>query len=165
MGMWRMGLWAVRVAELLQCAREMPADEATWRRLGIRKGEATMLGAVHHLGYWVSDLDAAIARQDALFGAEVTRRLISDVTGGPIAFVRCGTAVVELMERAGPEGPGVLTFDHAAYEVDNLDGLVERLRGQGAEFDQPAPIPSGGRRAIWSKAATTAGIRLQLIGD
>src|SRR5438067_832781 len=110
-----------------------------------------MLGAVHHLGYWVTDLDAAIARQDALFGTEIIRRVISDVTGGPIAFIRCGTAVLELMEHTGTEAPGMLTFDHAAYEVDSLDGLVERLRGQGVQFEQPAPIPNAGKRAIWTR--------------
>jgi len=127
--------------------------------------EHGMLGVVHHLGYWVGDLDAGIARQDALFGAEVLRRVISDVTGGPVAFIRCGDAVLELMERPGAGGPGELAFDHAAYEVADLDGLVQRLRGQGVQFDQPAPIPNAGRRSIWTRGATTAGVRLQLIGD
>jgi catechol 2,3-dioxygenase-like lactoylglutathione lyase family enzyme len=124
-----------------------------------------MLDKVHHIGYWVDDLDQAIARQDALFGAEVLRRLVSDITGGPVVFVRSGNAVMELMERPGQQQSGVLVFDHVAYEVDDLDGLVERLRGQGVQFEQDGPVPNAGRRAIWTRAATSMGVRLQLIGD
>jgi catechol 2,3-dioxygenase-like lactoylglutathione lyase family enzyme len=123
-----------------------------------------MLGTVHHLGYWVGNLDAAIARQDALFGAEVLRRATSDLTGGHIAFVRSGQAVLEFMERPGT-APDVLVFDHVAYEVDDLDALVARLRAQGVQFDQEAPVPNAGRRAIWTRGATSMGVRLQLIGE
>lgn len=123
-----------------------------------------MLGDVHHVGYWVGNLDAGLARYIALFGGEVQRRFVSDITGGPVAFVRSGTALVELMEREGLE-QDVLVFDHVAYAVDDLDSLVARLRGQGVRFDQEAPIPNAGRRAIWTQPATSMGTRLQLIGD
>ncbi len=124
-----------------------------------------MLQKIHHLGYWVGDLEAAIARQELLFGFEVTQRLISPISGGPVVFLRSGDSMIELMERPGQEPPGEIVFDHVAYAVEDLDGLVAHLRAQGVEFEQDAPVPNAGRRAIWTRRATTAGVRLQLSGD
>jgi methylmalonyl-CoA/ethylmalonyl-CoA epimerase len=101
---------------------------------------------IHHLGVAVDDLDEAVERYRALFGAEVEHRQTVVEQGVEAASLRIGTGRVELLASLGPEtpvgkflasrGPGM---HHVAYEVDDVGGELTRLVAGGVELIDSAP--------------------------
>ena len=102
--------------------------------------------AVHHVGIAVDDLDAAIERYVALFGAVVELRERVEDQGVDAASLTVGASRVELLAPLGPEtpvgkflakrGPGM---HHVAFEVEDVAAELDRLRAAGAPLVDEAP--------------------------
>lgn len=102
---------------------------------------------IHHVGYVVDDLPAAIERFTAGFGAGPFRVIehvpLEDVAfeGEPAvydhstAFARWGPIVVELSQvhRAEPAGLAAALTGHVAWLADDLEAETARLRALGLE--------------------------------
>ncbi len=109
--------------------------------------------AARHVGIVVSDMEAALGFYRDLLGLTLVRHL--DEHGGYIDHLvgvkgaRLDTYklsapgdsfVIELLQVVShPRGPIETTFpdvgaSHVAFQVDDLDGLFERLRANGVEF-------------------------------
>jgi methylmalonyl-CoA epimerase len=103
---------------------------------------------IHHLGVAVDDLDEAISTYARLFGAEVEERATQEEQGVEAVSLRVGSGHVELLAALGDDtpvgrflsrrGPGM---HHVAYEVDDLNGELARLEGEGAELIDVSPRP------------------------
>ena len=101
---------------------------------------------VHHVGIAVEDLDAAIERYTAIFGATVEHRETVEDQGVEAAALRIGSSRVELLRPLGPEtpvgkflakrGPGM---HHIAFEVSDLGAELERLRADGVQLIDETP--------------------------
>lgn len=101
---------------------------------------------IHHLGFAVDDLDAAVKIYERLIGAEVVGRATHDEQRVEAVALKVGTGHVELIRPLAPDsavgkflakrGPGM---HHVAYEVDDLEGEIARLQGEGAELIDTAP--------------------------
>ena len=101
---------------------------------------------VHHVGIAVEDLDAAIERYTAIFGATVEHRETVEDQGVEAASLRIGSSRVELLRPLGPEtpvgkflakrGPGM---HHIAFEVSDLGAELERLRADGVQLIDETP--------------------------
>jgi len=102
--------------------------------------------SVHHIGIAVDDLDAAIDRYSALFGAAVEHREAVAEQGVEAASLRVGPSRIELLRPLGPDtpvgkflakrGPGL---HHVAFVVADVGAELERLRADGVQLIDESP--------------------------
>ena len=105
-----------------------------------------MTGSIHHVGIAVDDLDAAIARWTALFGATLEHRERVEDQGVEAASLRLGDSRIELLAALGADtpvgkflakrGPGV---HHVAFEAADLGAELARLKADGVELIDESP--------------------------
>ena len=132
-----------------------------------------MTGSIHHVGIAVDDLDAAIARWAALFGATLEHRARLDDQGVDAASLRVGGSRIELLAALGEEtpvgrflakrGPGV---HHVAFETDDIDAELARLKADGAELVDEMPRPGMfGLQVAFVHPDATGGVLAEFVGD
>src|SRR4029453_2701095 len=110
----------------------------------------------NHTSFTVSDLERALGLSRAGLGFEVTSKaprdpkLSSQITGVAgaellIAFVRAPGHVIELIEYKAPAEKGRVVsrpcdagFSHIAFNVDDVDAVLEAVRPYGVE---PIAVP------------------------
>jgi len=130
-------------------------------------------GSIHHVGIAVDDLDAAIARWAALFGATLEHRARLDDQGVEAASLRVGGSRIELLAALGEEtpvgrflakrGPGV---HHVAFETDDIDAELARLKADGAELVDEMPRPGMfGLQVAFVHPDATGGVLAEFVGD
>ena len=101
---------------------------------------------VHHLGFAVTDLDAAVSTYERLFGASLEHRDAVGDQGVEAASVLVGSSRLELLAPTGDDtpvgrflskrGPGM---HHVAYEVDDVRAALDQLERNGVELIDRAP--------------------------
>ena len=132
-----------------------------------------MTRGIHHLGVAVDDLDAAIERYEALFGATVEHRERVEEQGVEAASLRVGGSRLELLEPLGPEtpvgkflarrGPGM---HHVAFQVDDVAKELERLRVAGAQLIDEEPRRGlFGLQVAFVHPEATGGVLAEFVGD
>jgi len=130
-------------------------------------------GSIHHVGIAVDNLDAAIARWAALFGATLEHRARLDDQGVDAASLRVGGSRIELLAALGEEtpvgrflakrGPGV---HHVAFETDDIDAELARLKADGAELIDEMPRPGMfGLQVAFVHPDATGGVLAEFVGD
>jgi methylmalonyl-CoA epimerase len=102
--------------------------------------------AIHHVGVAVSDLDAAVAAYERLFGGRLEHRERVEDQGVEAASIRVGESRVELLAALGDDTPvgRFLTkrgegMHHIAYEVADVEAALAHLTEQGVELIDPRP--------------------------
>ena len=105
-----------------------------------------MTGSIHHVGVAVDDLDEAIVRWTALFGAMLEHRERVDDQGVEAASLRVGESRIELLAPLGADTPvgkflakrgaGV---HHVAFETENVGAEIARLKADGVELIDETP--------------------------
>jgi lactoylglutathione lyase len=107
----------------------------------------TVIG-LHHAGVHVASLERSIAFYTAVFGFHLAERL----SFGPeqLAFVAAGSARIELIAD-GAAGRETGVVDHVAFQVDDLDQWLQRLRARGVRLldDAPVEVPALGARILF----------------
>ena len=101
---------------------------------------------IHHVGFAVPDLDAAVDTYRDLFGAELEHRARVEDQGVEAAAVRVGESRVELVHPLGDDtpvgrflarrGPGM---HHLAYRVDDVRAELARLGARGVHLIDTEP--------------------------
>jgi quercetin dioxygenase-like cupin family protein len=122
---------------------------------------------LEHVGIIVDDLDEAARFLQERFC--LARDGEADGPGLRAAFFTPGSgARVEIIEATDPEvrrrrlGEGnTARIEHVAFEVDDLDAVVETLEALGVAVTEP-PRRSGRHRTTWTVPATTDGVMFQL---
>ena len=128
---------------------------------------------VHHVGIAVEDLDAAIERYTAIFGATVEHRETVEDQGVEAASLRIGSSRVELLRPLGPEtpvgkflakrGPGM---HHIAFEVSDLGAELERLRADGVQLIDETPRRGMfGLQVAFVHPEATGGVLAEFVSD
>ncbi|WP_073059357.1 methylmalonyl-CoA epimerase [Fodinibius roseus] len=102
-----------------------------------------------HIGIAVADLEEAIETYEKLLGAECYKRETVDQQQVETAFFRAGESKVELLGATGSDSviAGYIAkkgegMHHVAFEVEDIRGEMERLRGEG--FSVLSEEPSRG---------------------
>ena len=132
-----------------------------------------MTGGIHHVGIAVDDLEAAIARWAALFGATVEHRERVDDQGVEAASLRVGDSRIELLAALGEEtpvgrflakrGPGV---HHVAFETADVGAELARLKADGAELVDETPRPGlFGLQVGFVHPEATGGVLAEFVGN
>jgi methylmalonyl-CoA/ethylmalonyl-CoA epimerase len=128
---------------------------------------------IHHVGIAVDDLDAAIARWTALFGATLEHRERVDEQGVEAASLRVGDGRIELLASLGPEtpvgkflakrGPGV---HHVAFETANVGAELARLKVDGVELIDETPRRGMfGLQVGFVHPEATGGVLAEFVGN
>jgi len=127
----------------------------------------------NHTSFTVSDLERALGLFRDGLGFEVTSKaprdpkLSSQITGVPgaallIAFVRAPGHTIELIEYTSPAEKGRVVsrpcdagFSHIAFNVDDVDAVLEAVRPHGVKpIAPPVAIdqgPNKGRRVVYTR--------------
>jgi catechol 2,3-dioxygenase-like lactoylglutathione lyase family enzyme len=101
---------------------------------------------VHHVSINVDDVEAAIHFYTEVLG--LTARTDRPDFGFGGAWLDAGGQQLHLIEAGVPAGLG----QHFALRVDDLDAVVEELRGAQVEVSDPSPVGTG-RQAFLSDPA------------
>jgi methylmalonyl-CoA epimerase len=129
--------------------------------------------AIHHLGIAVDDLDAAIERYAALFGATVEHRERVEDQGVEAASLRVGPSRLELLCPLGPDtpvgrflekrGPGM---HHVAFEVADVAAELDRLRADGVQLIDETPRRGlFGLQVAFVHPEATGGVLAEFVGN
>jgi methylmalonyl-CoA/ethylmalonyl-CoA epimerase len=124
---------------------------------------------IHHLGFAVDDLDAAVATYERLFGAGVEERASGEGLVGVNVLV--GGGRIELLAAEDPDtpigrflasrGPGM---HHIAYAVDDVAAELEALRASGAQpIDEQPRIGLFGHPIAFVQPDSVHGVLTELV--
>ena len=130
-----------------------------------------VLGPIHHVGYVVSDLDAAVAALRATLPLEVTVRetmteqgveaLMCEGGGGAVELIRPLDADGAIARYMAKRGEG---FHHVAFAVDDIEATLDDLRQRGAELiDEHGRRGLGGHTVAFVHPRSTLGVLTELI--
>ena len=125
---------------------------------------------INHIAILVDDLDATLEFwQDAL-GLDLTE--IKEVPGeqAKIAFLPMGDSEIELVKPTTEDsglarylekrGPGM---HHICLEVDDIDGMLIRLKEKGIQLiNEQAKVGSGGRKYAFVHPKSAHGVLVEL---
>ncbi|TVQ05091.1 MAG: methylmalonyl-CoA epimerase [Balneolaceae bacterium] len=108
-----------------------------------------------HIGIAVQDLEVAIKTYEKILDTPCYKREIVESQKVETAFFRTGDSKVELLGATSPEsvihtfiekhGQGV---HHIAFEVDDIENEMERLRDNGFTFINNEPLPGADNKRI-----------------
>ena len=125
---------------------------------------------IEHLGIAVSDLDASIALFETLLGTPCYKieRVESELVN--TAFFQVGESKIELLQATNPEsaigkflekrGQGI---HHIAFEVDDIDSELERLKSEGFELIHATPKDGAdNKRIAFLHPKSTNGVLIEL---
>jgi methylmalonyl-CoA/ethylmalonyl-CoA epimerase len=105
-----------------------------------------MLGRIDHIGVATENLDGAIALYEGTLGMPVAHRETVESQGVEAVLLDVGDGHVELLRPLAPDtpigkylesrGPGL---HHVAYAVDDIQGVLGKLREAGIELIDQEP--------------------------
>lgn len=126
---------------------------------------------MHHVGISVSSVERAVDFYCTHFGMELATpifafggEMIEDIQNlpgakGRLGVVRGGSVMLELFEyeapRPAPKNPDYSVGDHGlshfGFEIDDIDGTVERLSAAGVRFHSGVKTFPSGMRAAYGR--------------
>ena len=130
-----------------------------------------MFGRIDHIGVAVEDLDSAIALYGERFAMAEQHRETVEAHGVEAVLLEVGEGHVELLQPLTPEsaigrfmarsGPGL---HHVAYQTDDIDSALERVRAAGVEaIDQEPRVGIRGSRVAFLHPRSTGGVLTELV--
>ena len=129
------------------------------------------LEQIHHVGYAVEDIDAALPTFTERFGLPVETREVMDDQGVEAVALGVGPGHVELIRPLDADG-AVGRFiarrgqglHHVAFEVEDLDAALDELRDSGAELIDEAPRRGlGGHMIAFVHPRSCGGVLTELV--
>ena len=130
-----------------------------------------MLEKIHHLGYAVQSIEVASRFYEANFDVELSGPETVEGQGIVATMFRVGESAVELMEPTRPDSPvgKFLTkrgegLHHVAFEVEDLEAAMARLKSSGARLvDEEPKVGLGGTRAAFVHPKGAFGVLTELV--
>jgi methylmalonyl-CoA/ethylmalonyl-CoA epimerase len=130
-----------------------------------------MLGRIDHIGVATDDLDGAIALYEETLGMPVAHRETLESQGVEAVLLDVGEGHVELLRPLGPEtpvgkylekkGPGL---HHVAYAVDDIEGVLGRLKDAGIEMIDSEPrVGIRDSRVAFVHPRSTGGVLTEIV--
>ena len=131
------------------------------------------LGPIHHVGYVVADLDAAIAQLESLAGTSVGVREVMPEQGVEAAMCATDGGLVELITPLDPEGAIARFlekrgegFHHVAFAVPDAAAALEALAAAGAELIDATPRRGlGGHLVAFVHPRSALGVLTEVVQD
>jgi methylmalonyl-CoA/ethylmalonyl-CoA epimerase len=125
---------------------------------------------IEHLGIAVKNLEKSNLLFTKLLGKESYKEEKVGREGVKTSFFLVGDTKVELLEATTPESPVAKFIDkrseglhHIAFEVENLQKEVERLKGEGFEIINEEPKEGADNKlVVFLHPRSTNGILVEL---
>jgi methylmalonyl-CoA epimerase len=126
---------------------------------------------IDHVGIAVTDLDAAIALHELTYAMRLVHRETVASQGVEAVLLDVGENHVELLRPLGEEtpvgrflarrGPGL---HHVAYQVDDIEAALERLRDRGVRLiDERPRVGLRGSRVAFVHPSATGAVLTELV--
>ncbi len=130
-----------------------------------------MLDKIYHLGYAVTDLQAAADFYRVHFGARPGEPETVEEQGITATMFRVGESNIELLQPTRPDSPvGKFLarngegFHHVAFAVEDLGSALAELKGNGVELiDEEPRIGAGGMRVAFVHPKAAFGVLTELV--
>lgn len=128
-----------------------------------------MIKKIEHIGIAVKDIQSSNALFKKLFGREHYKIEAVESEGVSTSFFQLGDTKIELLEATNTnsaiakfiekKGEGI---HHIAYEVDDLDAELARLRGEGFEIINAPKDGADNKRICFLHPKSTNGVLVEL---
>ena len=130
-----------------------------------------MLNRIYHLGYAVEDIEAASEFYRENFGATPTEPEVVEEQGIIATMFRVGESSIELvqpMRQDSPVGKFLAKrgegFHHVAFEVDDLQQALSKLKLNGVSLiDEEPRRGAGGMRVAFVHPEGAFGVLTELV--
>ncbi|WP_119067674.1 methylmalonyl-CoA epimerase [Rubrobacter indicoceani] len=130
-----------------------------------------MLERISHLGYAVTDIEAAAAFYRTSFGVEPGESEPVEEQGILATMFRVGESSIELVQPTRPDSPvGKFIarrgqgFHHVAFEVRDLEASLAELKARGVDLIDSEPrIGAGGMRMAFVHPHEVFGVLTELV--
>lgn len=128
-----------------------------------------MIKRIEHLGIAVSNLEEALKPYETLFGKSYKEEIVESEFVRTV-FIRVGDSKIELLE-ATDERSAIAKFlqknregfHHVAFEVDDIDAELKRLKEEGFELIHEAPKDGAdNKRIAFLHPRSTKGLLVEL---
>lgn len=118
---------------------------------------------IDHIVIASGDSGSTAAAFESTISLEIRRKMIRPGTNAQLAFAKLGEVIIEFAGPPEPRpGPVTARYWGLAFNVRNLDGLVERVREAGLPGGDPKPAVQPGAR-IASVKGGTGGVPVALM--
>lgn len=114
-----------------------------------------MMKKIEHLGIAVKNLDQSAKMYEALLGKPHYKSEKVESEGVTTMFFQVGESKIELLEASNPESPIAKFIEkrgegihHIAYDVDNIEQEIERLKGEGFQMIHETPKDGADNKRI-----------------
>ena len=130
------------------------------------------LKRIHHIDFVVKDIDRAVEKYRRIFQAPMRDRERLEDRGIEAARFQLGDTWIILVQPIRPDSPVQRFLDehgegffHIAYEVDEIENLVEDLKADGVQLVNERPrMGLEGWKLVDLEIAETFGVMTQLVG-
>lgn len=124
---------------------------------------------IHHIALVVPEMEQALKFWRDILGLPLQGVNDMPEQASRIAFLPAGAGEVELVEPTTPDsgvakflqkrGPGI---HHVCFETDDLDGMIDLLKGKGVRLIGEKPSTgAGGRRMIFVHPESAGGVLVE----
>jgi methylmalonyl-CoA/ethylmalonyl-CoA epimerase len=130
-----------------------------------------LFGRIDHIGIAVQDLDAAVKLYGGRFAMDEQHRETIEEQGVEAVLLEVGEGHIELIRPLSPDS-GVGRFiakhgegmHHVAYQVDDIDSALERVRDAGLRLiDEHPRTGIRGSRVAFLHPKSTGGILTEIV--
>lgn len=129
-----------------------------------------VLDRIHHLSFVTADLDAAVARWEALLGVTAAERGPVTGRGAEVVIFKLANINLELVapvsedsplhELIAQRGEG---FFHLAFAVDDIDAACDQLQSRGVNMKSRPRRAYKDWRVAYIDSELTGGIAMHII--
>lgn len=129
-----------------------------------------MVKRIEHLGLAVDNLEVALKTYEALFNKSFYKTEIVESEFVRTAFMQIGESKIELLEATSEESSiakflqkNKQGFHHVAFEVDDIDAELARLKSEGFQLIHQQPKDGAdNKRIAFLHPKSTEGLLVEL---
>lgn len=129
-----------------------------------------MVKRIEHLGIAVTSIEEALSTFEVLLNTECYKTEIVESEGVRTAFLRVGESKIELLEATKPDSAiakfldsGKRGFHHVAFEVENVEAEIQRLKNEGFVVIHESPKDGAdNKRIAFLHPKSTKGLLVEL---
>lgn len=132
-----------------------------------------MIKRIEHLGIAVSDMEEACLVYEKLLGKKAYKEEAVVSEAVKTVFFKVGESKIELLQATNPDSAIAKYlsknregFHHVAFEVDDLDTELQRLKSEGFELIHASPKDGAdNKRIAFLHPRSTNGLLVELCQD
>lgn len=125
---------------------------------------------IEHIGIAVKSIEASAKIYETLLNTAIYKTEAVESEGVKTAFMRIGQSKIELLEATTPDSPIAKFIEkrgegthHIAFDVDNIEEEIERLKNEGFQLIHQTPKGGADNKLIaFLHPKSTGGLLVEL---